>query len=210
MKHGFTLIELLVVIAIMAILAAILFPVFARARSKARSAACLSNCKQLGLGLMMYLQDHDGMYPQNEPHGAADVSAKWWSGRIYPYVKNRELYVCPGRREQYIGYSINYRLSGWSAGIDEERIGFPASTVVLADTEPTHKYTPGRSVGTNPDWILHAPYDTTIYTWCPPFPRHNDGANLVLADGHAKWYRVEQTWDEPANTSMYTLNNKHH
>jgi prepilin-type N-terminal cleavage/methylation domain-containing protein len=68
-KKGFTLIELLVVIAIIAILAAILFPVFARAREKARQSACLSNVKQLGLGIMQYVQDYDGMYPDSSSCG---------------------------------------------------------------------------------------------------------------------------------------------
>jgi len=86
-SRGFTLIELLVVIAIIAILAAILFPVFAQAREKARQTSCLSNLKQMGLGLMMYVQDYDEQYPFDhwvDPTGL-DVN---WFGAIYPYVKN--------------------------------------------------------------------------------------------------------------------------
>src|SRR5437773_5547224 len=101
---AFTLIELLVVIAIIAILAAILFPVFAQARAKARQAACLSNMKQLGTGLMMYAQDYDETLPLNDYIGNGlaplpcwlDPSAgvSWCSG-IYPYVSNAQVYVCP-------------------------------------------------------------------------------------------------------------------
>ncbi len=108
MRKGFTLIELLVVIAIIAILAASLFPVFARAREKARQASCQSNCKQLSLGVLMYVQDYDETFP---------TWARWYPARgsggdgfanpsvctspqspplaVYPYVKNLQLYVCP-------------------------------------------------------------------------------------------------------------------
>src|SRR6056297_580676 len=91
MQRGFTLIELLVVIAIIAILAAILFPVFARAREKARQASCLSNAKQLGLGFMMYVQDYDERLPAVYvwlPEG-------YWAQLIYPYVENHQVYQCP-------------------------------------------------------------------------------------------------------------------
>ena len=102
-RRGFTLIELLVVIAIIAILAAILFPVFARAREKARQASCESNLKQLGLAALMYAQDYDESVPctwpqcwpaanrQNQPGGA------WWSALIQPYVKNTQMFTCPSQ-----------------------------------------------------------------------------------------------------------------
>ena len=103
---GFTLIELLVVIAIIAILAAILFPVFAQAREAARKTSCISNTKQLGLGTMMYVQDYDEMYPCNSWDGALmgtvdnDIRADrrrftLWMWRIMPYLKNKQILVCP-------------------------------------------------------------------------------------------------------------------
>jgi prepilin-type N-terminal cleavage/methylation domain-containing protein/prepilin-type processing-associated H-X9-DG protein len=103
-RHAFTLIELLVVIAIIAILAAVLFPVFARARENARKAACMSNLKQIGLGLMMYVQDYDETFPMaimgysapnpdwygdNTSHGA------YWYSILQPYVKNKQVFICP-------------------------------------------------------------------------------------------------------------------
>jgi prepilin-type N-terminal cleavage/methylation domain-containing protein/prepilin-type processing-associated H-X9-DG protein len=97
-RRGFTLIELLVVIAIIAILAAILFPVFAQAREKARGAVCLSNTKQLGLALLMYAQDYDetncGSYPSH-PNGWDTCPMFTWMDTLYPYTKNTGIYTCP-------------------------------------------------------------------------------------------------------------------
>jgi prepilin-type N-terminal cleavage/methylation domain-containing protein/prepilin-type processing-associated H-X9-DG protein len=116
---GFTLIELLVVIAIIAILAAILFPVFAQAREKARQTSCLSNVKQIGLGVMMYTQDYDEQYPIDASSGgslgwpgAKDPCSKWnpdWriEAKTAPYVKNTDIFFCPSSRE--------YSLVTWSA-----------------------------------------------------------------------------------------------
>lgn len=93
-KRAFTLIELLVVIAIIAILAAILFPVFARARENARRASCQSNLKQIGLGIVQYTQDYDESYPRSYDSGN-DVFATTWMGRIQPYVKSTQILLCP-------------------------------------------------------------------------------------------------------------------
>src|SRR5712671_1300821 len=94
-RRAFTLIELLVVIAIIAILAAILFPVFAQAREKARQTSCLSNTKQMGLGIMMYVQDYDETFPPayyyrdpNQTSSLDSTGIEQWSGFIQPYVKN--------------------------------------------------------------------------------------------------------------------------
>src|SRR6059058_5661635 len=105
-RIGFTLIELLVVIAIIAILAAILFPVFAQARDKARSAACLSNLKQMGTAWMMYTQDYDELFPKANPGNPNNegpcIDMKYrgnWSGWVgnllQPYTKNSQIFQCP-------------------------------------------------------------------------------------------------------------------
>jgi prepilin-type N-terminal cleavage/methylation domain-containing protein len=95
-KSAFTLIELLVVIAIIAILAAILFPVFGRARENARRSSCLSNMKQLGLGIMQYVQDYDEKLPMRQ--FSDDAPNAWifsWRRAIYPYVKSTQVFACP-------------------------------------------------------------------------------------------------------------------
>ncbi len=105
-RSGFTLIELLVVIAIIAILAAILFPVFAQARAKARQTSCLSNLKQMGTAFMMYSQDYDEAMPyfnwaaqySGGSGPGKEIWSNYWSNAIYPYVKNAQMYACPSDR----------------------------------------------------------------------------------------------------------------
>jgi len=108
-RQGFTLIELLVVIAIIAILAAILFPVFAQAREKARSASCQSNLKQIGLAAMMYGQDYDEihlpMWTQGGPGYTGGGYRNWWMGLCQPYVKNLKLFECPSNPYNWRGYA---------------------------------------------------------------------------------------------------------
>lgn len=122
--RGFTLIELLVVIAVIAILAAILFPVFAQAREAARKVSCLSNCRQMGTAVMMYAQDYDEMYPScswdTPPLGTADNdsrnpnyrTAMSWPFKIQPYLKNRQVFVCPSDPNPKNGWSCYQDFSG--------------------------------------------------------------------------------------------------
>jgi prepilin-type N-terminal cleavage/methylation domain-containing protein len=111
-RRAFTLIELLVVIAIIAILAAILFPVFAQARDKARQSTCISNMKQWGNAGRMYSQDYDDFYTppfQYMNVGQTLPDLLWWDDLLQPYVKNRQVAICPNARVDYVAYSPQHR-----------------------------------------------------------------------------------------------------
>ncbi|MBQ0106289.1 MAG: DUF1559 domain-containing protein [Armatimonadetes bacterium] len=130
-KHGFTLIELLVVIAIIAILAAILFPVFAQAREKARQTSCLSNLKQLGTATQLYVDDWDECFPKNIGHGNnyggpdqlfdlwlfdqhwdANEYGISWGGCLFPYIKNAKMFVCPSAPKNGVRTEYNNAKAG--------------------------------------------------------------------------------------------------
>jgi len=203
-RTGFTLIELLVVIAISAILAAILFPVFARAREKARQTSCLSNCKQMGLAVMQYVQDYDErMFLSELIHDVAAPRPLWggistwhtWAELIFPYVKNKQIFLCPSRRDIRgpLAYGYNFRLgyynrpgrtSGYYTGYKLSEIVYPAETVVIAESDWT-----GSSADYSSYHIYHLCESHHPSRFVPA--RHNGGANIVFADGHAKWHQVQ-------------------
>lgn len=131
---GFTLIELLVVIVIIAILTAVLFPIFAKSRERARQAVCMSNMKQLGLGFMQYTQDYNEMYPQSPWE-----QFQGWAGQIYPYVKSTSAFKCPNDDTPANGvnvpvsYGANNNLAsgkGWTARSLAETVS-TSNTVLL-------------------------------------------------------------------------------
>ncbi len=139
-RRGFTLIELLVVIAIIAILAAILFPVFAQAREKARAISCLSNLKQMSLGISMYVTDNE-YYPV---YSYASPSNERWHTILQPYVKNTQVFVCPSSAFQRyhfrnMGYGYNHQYlarsvsRGGTGTTHEVQIEYPADTIAVAD-----------------------------------------------------------------------------
>lgn len=141
-RKGFTLIELLVVIAIIAILAAILFPVFAKVREKARQTSCASNLKQLGLGFMQYVQDNDERFPNGAvPWDANNQGGEGWGGQIYSYVKSTGLYKCPDDSTSPVAFGsatlspVSY-LYNWgvaNSGGAQATFNAPASTVLLSE-----------------------------------------------------------------------------
>jgi prepilin-type N-terminal cleavage/methylation domain-containing protein/prepilin-type processing-associated H-X9-DG protein len=132
-KKGFTLVELLVVIAIIAILAAILFPVFARARENARRASCLSNLKQMGVGIMMYTQDYDEMYPES-------LTTQAWMFTVQPYVKSYNVFACPSSDQGYGGTSASYGFS--EHGYSYIQAGNYGSNFLLMKVEGNVNYAP--------------------------------------------------------------------
>ncbi|MFW6438070.1 MAG: DUF1559 domain-containing protein [Armatimonadota bacterium] len=198
MKRGFTLIELLVVIAIIAILAAILFPVFARAREKARQSSCLSNMKQLGLAAMMYAQDYDEHLNLQYHSTSGDAEEliepggrSVWYVYLEPYLNNREILTCPSQVNDYfyvqgggssmrvydpaLGYGWNYNFC-YIQPVKLARIAEPASVVLLCEQDGALPY--GR-------WFNEADSGNKNFIW--KYNRHNDGANYTFCDGHAKW-----------------------
>ncbi len=195
MKRGFTLIELLVVIAIIAILAAILFPVFARAREKAKAASCLSNVKQLMLATMQYAQDYDDNLPASyQPQVAIDPNTggpyTYWYWLLQPYIKNTQILKCPAWNAYFLGYGWNYYYLTYAwpgsggygyGGCNLSYIEQPAETIVLADSGAHQVSSGGWSNGM-----------TYVITWAVEpnnyyvYLRHNDVGNVGFADGHAK------------------------
>ena len=186
MRKGFTLIELLVVIAIIAILAAILFPVFARAREKAKQASCLSNVKQLNLGVMMYAQDYDGFMPCVQMRSPAALYGYWFDV-IAPYVKNLQILKCPAKPQQDVGYGWNYPHAGYRLDNNNQvhptDILHPVEFMLFGDSNNTsyRRYLYCACVG-------HWPFPPGIRDATNVVAtRHNEGANFAFADGHAKW-----------------------
>jgi len=198
-RRAFTLIELLVVIAIIAILAAILFPVFAQAREKARQTSCLSNVKQIMLGEMMYAQDYEethsftwGWAPTWEP----------WHQQINPYIKNQNVWACPSDAwdrggAPAVSYSQNFRYPegswGWAedspqylmspVAAPESSIPAPATTILVAERPNWyHQWAQG--------WATEVFHDTGEFNMKGGgATQHNGGGNYGFCDGHAKWLK---------------------
>lgn len=211
-QKGFTLIELLVVIAIISILAAILFPVFARARENARRASCLSNMKQIGLGVQMYTQDFDERVVSYRYLKNGSSSTYYgWQVALMPYVKSTQLFVCPSAT--YLAptacgtgydptvvsttglgsgsYGYNYYYLGSSVGVSLAAISTPAETVILTEASdllgsgiiyPPSLWNTAHTISCNPA-VQH--YGDQRGQW------HFDGSNVTFVDGHVKWMK----WD---------------
>jgi prepilin-type N-terminal cleavage/methylation domain-containing protein len=215
-QRGFTLIELLVVIAIIAILAAILFPVFARARENARRSSCLSNTKQIGIGIMQYTQDYDERLPIGGFGGSSDVGDRWRE-HVQPYIKSTQVFFCPSSPESgREAYGINTNLVGWDWARSIAEIPDAAGTSLVAEaaqiqnpTDPPqqwkaaagcdwHWYPPSQWDGSA--WWYAWPNGTPNWEKRAPIGRHFDGTVVNYADGHAKWMKIERFIGPMTNT----------
>ncbi|MCD6361535.1 MAG: prepilin-type N-terminal cleavage/methylation domain-containing protein [Armatimonadetes bacterium] len=187
MKRGFTLIELLVVIAIIAILAAILFPVFAKAREKARQTSCLSNMKQIALAELQYCQDYDertvhwhGYWDSGEYNPPSVV---YWYQRVEPYMKNGQILICPSAGDRALNpgsspsnsYLCTYAVSNGYPDQALASFDTPANTVMHCETQSNNYYR--YRLAPNSDYAI----DSTAIRM------HNGGSNFAFVDGHAKW-----------------------
>jgi prepilin-type N-terminal cleavage/methylation domain-containing protein/prepilin-type processing-associated H-X9-DG protein len=231
-KRGFTLIELLVVIAIIAILAAILFPVFARAREKARQTSCLSNVKQISLGILMYAQDYDEQFPFlytiHPGNLRRDISFS-----IRPYLMNFDIFNCPSSDRKvtptenttYHSYSYGYHVGMFrsiSASAKMADIKRPAQIVMTGDVcqDPNllgRFHYPSKGPfrcdpdGTNCEICggthnsLYAEGHSNRYD-SPLFnflERHNGTGNVGFADGHAKAMKHSELYNNGSNSPYF-------
>jgi prepilin-type N-terminal cleavage/methylation domain-containing protein len=207
-RRAFTLIELLVVIAIIAILAAILFPVFAQARESARKASCLSNFRQIGLGVSMYLQNHDELFPL-AGYLAGDGTVCGNFETILPYLKNNGIIRCPSapKEQDWEAFLMDVPPRGCFGGAIGRSKGFyrffslaynstvfrPGSPNILygpAARPPLHIAAIARPADTATYGDGYISCDILPWIYSPnKKPRHFEGINLVYADNHARYQK---------------------
>ena len=227
-QKGFTLIELLVTIAIISILAAILFPVFARARENARRASCMSNLKQIGLASQMYTQDYDE-HLVSYAYPAPDLSTIYgWQVALMPYVKSTQLWVCPSAYKistynstgcdprtvstTNLGagsYGYNYYYLGNYAKVGTEYLLQPVSLAAINSVSETVMLTEvsglsGLGATYPPSYWGIASGNSCATGSSTNFivqqgTWHGEGSNILFADGHAKWMLWNKLGDYDGN-----------
>lgn len=194
-REAFTLIELLVVIAIIAILAAILFPVFGRARENARRASCQNNLRQIGLGVLQYTQDWDEHYPLMVASAQGDYIG--WGLAVQPYIKSEQVFQCPSDNSTIPStgdLAARAGTNGWSDYFMNFNLGISntSSNTESALTNTSLTVMNGETVADNAR--AYAQKTTTSAS------RHLDGSNYGFADGHIKWLKKERVKDGSPST----------
>lgn len=208
-KRGFTLIELLVVIAIIAILAAILFPVFARARENARKSTCQSNLKQLAQATIMYVQDYDERFPYfycyqgptatfhpNGVHAAGYFLD--WIDFIYPYVKNEQAFKCPSESSVDYHDCYGYNKIGLNGQAEAAVLAARSASDVVMGCDAINCWIDGNNR------LKESPASENAGRLSA---RHMDGLNVAYVDGHVKWQKINSlkygqfVWSATATSS---------
>jgi len=181
-KRGFTLIELLVVIAIICYLASLLTPAFGRAREAARTAQCVNNLRQIGLGMHMYIDEHAFQFP---PMLFTDGRA--WYKALESYIDDPDVFHCPNYqyhdydKHSYFSYGYNgiyglgFNRGGKWVGKDISEVSSPSKCIMIAD---------GAHVAGEPPKSLFYIYKDKL-----PSARHASGCNILFVGGNAKWYK---------------------
>lgn len=209
--RAFTLIELLVVIAIIAILAAILFPVFAKAREKARQSSCNANVKQLTLAALQYVQDYDETMPVHVSGSALLPTL------LQPYLKSGQILSCPSRpdisysgaiNDSTVAYGYNYWMSRYYyADATLAAISKPAETLLFAETGGVDTQSVGYYLCYPSYYGAVANRTQATYGFDVPTAaarltdRHNEGLNIGFVDGHVKWQKRTVLEDDTGNTT---------
>jgi prepilin-type N-terminal cleavage/methylation domain-containing protein/prepilin-type processing-associated H-X9-DG protein len=215
-RRGFTLIELLVVIAIIAILAAILFPVFARARENARRSSCQSNLKQIALGIKQYSQDYDEKFtPRCTTCSSSPGVSRGWSQLIQPYVKSTQILQCPSEKyppidvadmssRQFSDYWGNLNIMPAHDGVSEAKLSYSANTVMVGDGISVALFSSSEENGLSDYYTVLEPLGPLNTS---DQGRHFEGNNYAFADGHVKWFKAGQVQSPVAytNAALYSV-----
>lgn len=221
-KSGFTLVELLVVLAVICILVALLFPVFSRVRENARRTTCMSNLKQIGLGMQQYISDYDGVTPSiyvditsdpggSDPGGTAKGHIRGYNWRVqtFSYIKSTEIFRCPSNPmnkesatvtsaaqpiQVNVSYAANYGTGG--LGAFSNAVASPAVTLKESEIEkPAETISIAETTSTSPEMDMDDNANIGKL-----FAGHNGTSNYLFVDGHVKALSPYQTYYGSGNT----------